>query len=151
MSEPHASSPKKGFFTWLKNLFSGKGKAGSDKPLYEHGRHLEPKYWQEVIDFMDSIKGIIDKNTIDDENIRHVNDRIITYVADQINKKGEMKDRAERYAALDTLADRILVNNLSKIAGLKHTEGRAFTDAVKQFKDSLHRRKAEEDKMTKSS
>ena len=135
------------FLNWLKNLFS---KPHPQDVTRETGAHLEPKYWQEVIDFMNSIKSIIEKNTIDDDNVRHVNDRIITYVEEQINKKGAMKDRQERYAALDTLADRILVNNLSKIAGLKHTEGRAFTDAVKQFKDSLHRRKVEEDKFIQS-
>ena len=135
------------FLNWLKNLFS---KPHPQDPTHERGAHLEPKYWQEVIDFMNAIKSIIEKNTIDDDNVRHVNERIITYVEEQINKKGSMKDRQERYAALDTLADRILVNNLSKIAGLKHTEGRAFTDAVKQFKDSLHRRKAEEDRFIQS-
>ena len=144
-AQEKTSSTKKdkGIIAFFKRLF---GKSSSTpKTLKEEELRLEPKYWQEVIDFMTTLKNIVHKHTIDDDNVRHVNDRIITYVEEQINKKGAVKDRSQRYAALDTLADRILVNNLSKIAGLKHTEGTEFSEAVKRFKEDLHRRQTQEE------
>lgn len=125
-----------------KNSSSTQEKESSPKNL----RRLEPKYWQEVIDFMETLDHLIKTYTIEDDNLRHVNQRIVDYVQEQINLKGSIKDIEERYSALDTLADRILTNNLSKIVGLKHTESSQaeFTEAIINFKKRLHHRYLEE-------
>lgn len=111
-------------------------------PTPEHTFHLEPKYWQEVIDLRERLEKVIKENTIDDNNINSVNQRVVDYFIEQINLKGSLPSITERYAALNTLADRILLNYQSKIVGLKkgvttHTD---FTDAVTDFKHRLKER-----------
>lgn len=127
-------------FLGLKAMISSRTK------LKEHQRNLEPKYWPQVKDFLDAITEIIESHTIEDSNVQVINQRIVDYIADQINKKGAIEDVKERYLALDTLADRILVNNLSKIVGLKKSEGQRpeFSDAVNEFKKHLHERHQQE-------
>ena len=104
--------------------------------------HLEPKYWPEVKHFMDNINTIIKTYTIDDDNIHIVNQRIIDYMAKEINAKGSIEDVIKRYDALNTLADRILVTNLSKIVGIKQVEAKGpdFSGAVGVFKKDLRKR-----------
>ena len=92
-------------------------------PWCSHIIHLEPKYWPEVTDYMKKLSAIVKTNTIDDENVHSVNERILNYVLDQINKKGSIQDIEQRYLALETLADRILVVELVKIVGLKQKRG----------------------------
>lgn len=111
-------------------------------PTPKHTFHLEPKYWQEVIDLRERLEKVIKDNTIDDNNINSVNQRVLDYLIEQINVKGSLPSITERYAALNTLADRILLNYQSKIVGLKksvttHTD---FTDAVTDFKHRLKER-----------
>lgn len=108
--------------------------------------HLEPKYWQEVIDLRERLEKVIKENTIEDDNISHVNERVLDYLIEQINIKGSLPTIPERYAALNTLADRILLNYQSKLVGLKknvttHTD---FTDAVTDFKKQLKEREKKE-------
>lgn len=108
--------------------------------------HLEPKYWQEVIDLRERLEKVIKENTIEDDNISHVNQRVLDYLIEQINIKGSLPTIQERYAALNTLADRILNNYQSKLVGLKknvttHTD---FSDAVNDFKDRLKEREQKE-------
>lgn len=127
----------------FRKLFGLKLKdAGKKNKLSIDGHELEPKYWPEVIHFMQHINALIESHTIDDDNIRIVNQRIVDYMVKEINAKGSIEDINKRYDALDTLADRILVTNLSKIVGLKTEESKKadFTAAIKQFKDELHKR-----------
>jgi hypothetical protein len=112
------------------------------KKLNEEELHVEPKYWPEVRDFINNLNHIIETHTIEDSNVAHINQRIVEYVEQQINKKGQLADINQRYYALDTLADRLLSNTFNKIVGLKHVETTHadFTDAVAQFKNRLHAR-----------
>jgi hypothetical protein len=91
---------------------------------------------------MDHINNIVTSHTIDDDNIRIVNQRILDYMMKEINAKGSIEDIEKRYYALSTLADRILVNNLSKLVGLKKDEfkGPEFSEAVSDFKRELQKR-----------
>jgi len=132
-------------WNYIKQLFS-LSKNGSKRRSKNKERHLEAEYWPEVVDFMDLLNEIIDKNTIHDPNIEAVNRRIIEYIADQINIKGAIEDVNARYSALDILADRILVTNLGKIVGLRQNEGTKaeFSDAIEQFKQRLHQRHQQE-------
>lgn len=136
------ADPKQGtgFIAWIKSLIAWSNRLAAEarKPLSKD-IHLEPKYWPEVKDYMESIKAIIKSHTIEDANVQQVNENITNYIFAQINKKGSIEDIEERYLALDTLADRILVNELSKIAGLKQSEGtRAeFSEATQAFKKRL--------------
>jgi hypothetical protein len=138
---------ERGFFAFIRRLFS-KGKP----PNFEHplrakdNFHLEPRYWVEVKHFMDTIELIVKEKTIDDSNVQILNQRILDYIEQQINVKGSLPDIEQRYMALNTLADRILVNNLSKFVGLKHTPNTAaeFTSAIDQFKRDLEKRHQEE-------
>lgn len=111
-----------------------------------HSHKLEPKYWQEVIDLRERLEKVIKENTIEGDNISHVNQRVLDYLIEQINVKGSLPTIPERYAALHTLADRILINYQSKLVGLKknlttHTD---FTDAVVEFKHRLKEREKKE-------
>lgn len=136
------------FFTFLQNLFKKNPTLKEEKGRsdFEKEIHLEPKYWPQVKHFMDDLQHIIKVHTIDDSNVQDVNQRILDYIQNQINVKGSLDDIEARYTALDTLADRLLVKNLSKIVGLKQNDStRAeFSEAVETFKKSLHERHAEE-------
>jgi hypothetical protein len=144
----HHDLPEKdwvnGFLTFWRNFFQGKPKfkEATQKVDFEKEINLEPKYWPQVKHFMDELNHIVKVHTIDDSNIQDVNRRILDYVEKQINLKGSLHDIEERYTALDMLADRILIKNLSKIVGLKHNDStRAeFSEAVETFKKSLHER-----------
>ena len=112
--------------------------------------HLEPKYWPEVQHFMKNLDQIVESHTIQDENIKRINQRVIDYIEDQINKKGQVEDINARYNGLNTLADRILSNNLNKLVGLKEGSHTAdFSNAVKDFKHELHEKKQAELDRTK--
>lgn len=113
----------------------------------EHGR-LEPKYWPEVMDLMETLNKLIESHTIDDINVRHVNSRILEYLEQQINTKGTLSDLEQRYSALDTVADRFLTNSLNKIVGLKHQEDShaEFSEAISVFKKRLRERREQESK-----
>src|SRR5438132_6564210 len=100
-----------GILSFFKKLFSKRPTANGDSQDEEI--HLEPKYWQEVIDFINTVNNLIKIHTIEDPNIEHVNTRIVDYIVEQINLKGSIKDAEQRYLALNTLADRILSNNLN--------------------------------------
>jgi len=104
---------------------------------------MEPKYWPEVVTFINKIKAIVEKNTVHDDNADILNDNIIAYVEKEINDKGKEPDLEQRYAKLAQLADRILVVSLGKIVGLKKNVGTdpEFTNAVTHFKHALHERK----------
>ncbi|MFI4937339.1 MAG: hypothetical protein ACHQJ6_02385 [Candidatus Berkiellales bacterium] len=125
---------------FIVNLFSKKHSKKTQ--LVGHPDQVEPKYWPEVVDFMETLNTIIDSHTIEDSNIQIINQRIVDYVQEQINIKGSLDDIEQRYLALDTLADRILVRNLSRIVGLKQNEStRAeFSEAIEHFKHRLHQR-----------
>lgn len=113
------------------------------KKAQKNGKeHLEAQYWPEVKHFVTHINQLVQDNTIDDDNIKIVNQRIIDYMSEQINAKGSIENVEQRYTALNTLADRLLVNNLSKIVGLKQstTTSANFTDAVEHFKEDLQKR-----------
>jgi hypothetical protein len=112
----------------------------------EDKRRLEPKYWPEVMDLMDTLNKLIESHTIDDINIRHVNTRILEYLEEQINTKGTLSNLDQRYSALDTVADRFLTNSLNKIVGLKHQEDShaEFSEAISIFKKRLRERKDQE-------
>lgn len=132
-----------GVLDFLRRLFK---KEVHDEHVENEVRHLEPKYWQEVIDLRERLERVIKENTIEDDNISHVNQRVLDYLIEQINIKGSLPSIHERYAALNTLADRILINYQSKIVGLKknvttHTD---FTDAVNDFKHRLKQREQKE-------
>lgn len=134
-----ATNPVLQFF---KDLF----KSEKAPEITKHDSHLEPKYWQEVIDLRKRLEEVIKENTIDHDNISQVNKTVIDYYFEQINTKGSLPTINERYAALNTLADRILMNYQSKIVGLKknvttHTD---FSDAVNDFKHRLDQRKEKE-------
>lgn len=111
-----------------------------------HTIHLEPKYWPEVTDYIHNLSNIVKCNTIEDDNIQQVNERILSYVLDQINKKGSIDDFETRYLALQTLADRILLIELGKIVGLKHNAGTTaqFSEATQLFKKRLMMRRESE-------
>ena len=130
---------------WILSWF-GRSKSSQTRSLEPHIIHLEPKYWPEVTDYMKKLSAIVKTNTIDDKNVHSVNERILNYVLDQINKKGSIQDIEQRYLALETLADRILVVELVKIVGLKQKEGsRAeFTEPTFAFKKRLTERKKSE-------
>lgn len=108
--------------------------------------HLEPKYWPEVKHFLDELNHAIEEHTIHDGNISQINQRIVDYIEEQINHKGQIEDIEERYSALNTLADRILSNSFNKIVGLKHSEttNTDFSDIIKNFKIDLEKRHREE-------
>tara|TARA_R110002110_G_scaffold415836_1_gene657257 strand:- start:19183 stop:19653 length:471 start_codon:yes stop_codon:yes gene_type:complete len=114
--------------------------------------HLEPKYWPEVKDFMDNLDNIIESHTIDDNNIKRINQRIIDYIEEQINTKGQVEDINMRYSGLNTLVDRILSNNLSKLVGLKEGARSTadFSNAVNDFKIKLSHKKENEIKQDDS-
>lgn len=116
------------------------------KTADEHTFHLEPKYWQEVITLRERLEKVVKNHTIDDNNIHSVNQRVLDYFFDQINVKGSLPSVKERYAALNTLADRILLNYQTKIVGLKKSESTHtdFSDAVTDFKTSLKEREQKE-------
>lgn len=129
---------------WLLSWFRPPTLSAKDQEL--HAIHLEPKYWPEVMDYMQSLSSIVKSNTIEDDNIQQVNDRILTYVLDQINKKGSIHDLKARYLALETLADRILLIEVGKIVGLKQSEGTTaqFSEATQIFKKRLMARRENE-------
>ncbi len=134
---------KHGLLYFIQKLFSKKSQLQahqSVKPGDEF--HLEPKYWPEVKDFIDNLNHLIQIHTIEDSNIQHINQRIVDYVEDQINVKGQLKDVEQRYSALNTYADRILSSTISKIVGLKHipTTHADFSEAVELFKKRLEKR-----------
>ncbi len=135
---------KHGILYFIQKLFSRKSQvlAHQDKITPEDEFHLEPKYWPEVKDFIDNLNHLIEIHTIEDSNVQHINQRIVDYVEDQINVKGQLKDVEQRYSALNTLADRILSNTISKIVGLKHvpTTHADFSEAVELFKKRLQKR-----------
>jgi hypothetical protein len=131
-----------GVLDFFRRLF----KHEKNESLEPKEHHLEPKYWQEVIDLRERLEQVIHENTIEDDNISHVNQRVLDYLIEQINVKGSLPTIHERYAALQTLADRILINYQSKLVGLKknvttHTD---FTDAVNDFKHRLKQREQKE-------
>ncbi len=133
------------FGTFFRKLFSHHRDAAANTSD-EHTFHLEPKYWQEVITLRERLEKVVKAHTIDDNNINNVNQRVLDYFFDQINLKGSLPSTTERYAALNTLADRILLNYQTKIVGLKknettHTD---FSDAVKDFKNRLKEREQKE-------
>ncbi len=132
-----------GVFDFFRRLF--KYKDGDEAPENKE-HHLEPKYWQEVIDLRERLEKVIKDNTIDDDNISHVNQRVLDYLIEQINVKGSLPTIHERYAALQTLADRILINYQSKLVGLKKnvTTQTDFSDAVTDFKHRLKQREEKE-------
>lgn len=123
-----------------------------DTDTVQDSFHLEPKYWPEVKHFIDELNHAIEAHTIHDGNIAQINQRIVDYVEDQINHKGQIEDIEERYSALNTLADRILSNSFNKIAGLKHSENTNtdFSDIIKNFKVNLEKRHREEVEYYKS-
>lgn len=108
--------------------------------------HLEPKYWPEVKEFIDNLNAIIDNHTIVDSNIHRVNERIVEYILEQINKKGQIEDVEQRYSALRTLSDRILSHHLNKVVGLKEStnSNTDFSDAVHSFQVKLELRHQQE-------
>lgn len=134
---------KPGIFAKVLRLFKGSDKNVSDN---ERKIHLEPKYWPEVKQFMDSLDDIIGSHTIEDDNIKRINQRVVDYIEEQINKKGQVEDIHARYSGLNTLADRILSNNLNKLVGLKESthSSAEFSDAVKAFKVKLNEKKQAE-------
>jgi hypothetical protein len=138
-------APKKSLIAKLFSFFH-KNESTSARSI-EDTLKVEPKYWPEVVDFMNQLKTIVNKNTIDDGNVHSLNDRIISYVEKEINQKGKLPDIEKRYAALDELADRILVVSLGKIVGMKKTSDTqaVFTDAVTHLKNALHERKRVEE------
>lgn len=101
--------------------------------LLDREFHLEPKYWPEVKEFIETLHTTIENHTIDDPNIQRVNNRIVDYILEQINNKGQIEDAEERHKALKTLTDRILSHNLNKIVGLKQN-----TEANTDFSDTVH-------------
>jgi len=136
---------KASFFDRLKaKLFSSNNERAESNESHEI--HLEPKYWPEVKDFMGSLDEIIETHTIDDPNIKRINQRIISYIEEQINKKGQVDDINARYSGLNTLADRILSHNLSKVVGMKSGVNSTadFSDAVSEFKIKLSHKKQSE-------
>lgn len=130
---------KHGVLYFIQKLFSRHKKAEEEHERIIDDYHREPKYWPEVIDFIDNINHLIESHTISDTNVQHINQRIVDYMIDQINTKGSVQDIEERYFALNTLADRILSNTLNKIVGLKHMPSTHadFTEAVGNFKKRL--------------
>ncbi len=132
---------KHGILYFIQKLFQRKSHAQKQNDSIEGGEsfHLEPKYWPEVVDFIDNLNQLIEANTISDSNIQHINQRIVDYVVDQINVKGSLKDIEQRYSALNTLADRIQSSTINKIVGLKHvsTTHADFSEAVDKFKKRL--------------
>lgn len=147
-SQNKSTTQKHGLAYFIYKLFHRKSKLAQehDETHLEDNFHLEPKYWPEVIEFIDNLNHVIETHTIIGANVQHINQRIVDYVAHQINVKGSMEDLDKRYSALDTLADRILSNTFSKIAGLKHQESTHadFTDVVVHFKKRLHQRYQDE-------
>lgn len=145
-------SVTKGFINFIRRLLHLRNAAELEtKKTAEHEFHLEPKYWPEVREFIDTLNHIIKNHTIEEPNIQYINQRIIDYVIEQINVKGALDDVTERYNALNELSDRILANNLSKIVGLKHDMGTnpEFSHAVEEFKQKLMmRRQAETEHRT---
>lgn len=139
MAAPHNNpkGEKHGILYFIKKLFHRQH--AKAREVSEGQYDLEPKYWPEVVDFIDNLNHLIEIHTIDDSNIKRINERIVDYVVDQINVKGSMQDIEERYDALNTLADRMLSNTFNKIVGLKReTSTQAgFSEAVVKFKKRL--------------
>jgi hypothetical protein len=137
---------KHGLSYFLRKLFFRKSVLANEQKRAEDEFRLEPKYWPEVADFIEKLEHLIATHTISDSNVQHINQRIVDYVEHQINIKGSLTDLEQRYSALDVLADRILSNTLSKIAGLKHEENTHadFTEVVVAFKKRLHQRHQDE-------
>lgn len=140
------SNEGKSLIHFIRSLFAKSHKGSLESSVRSKKIHLEPKYWPEVMDYMETLQGIIKNNTIEDDNVAQVNERITDYILQQINKKGSIEDINKRYMALDTLADRILVIELSKLAGLKQNEGSRteFSDLTKAFKKRLAARRVED-------
>lgn len=133
-------------FQKIFSFFTRFFKTVKQQPIRGEPAHLEPKYWQEVIEFMEELKALVETHTIDDENIHYMNQRVIEYIEKQINVKGKMLDLQERYLALDTFLDQISVKYLSKLVGMKHTEmtKTEFIDCVEKLKKGLHQRRQKE-------
>ena len=138
--------PKSSLWGFIRAFLTGRSNGNGEHQPPKDDFHLEPRYWPEVKHFMARINDIVDSNTIEDQNVHVVNQRIIDYVESQINKKGSMHDIEERYMALSTLADRVLINNLSKIVGMKQVDSTHadFSNAVHDFKEALAARRAQE-------
>ncbi|MBS0286048.1 MAG: hypothetical protein JSR17_02045 [Proteobacteria bacterium] len=130
---------KHGILYFIKKLFHRHSQAEKQRTVSQDEYHLEPKYWPEVIDFINNLNQLIETHTIDDTNIKHINQRIVDYVVDQINVKGSVVDIEQRYSGLNTLADRMLSSTFNKIVGLKHesTTHADFSEAVSNFKKRL--------------
>lgn len=144
MAEPNTGT---GLIHFIKSLFAKRHQVSLELKKRDPKKiHLEPKYWPEVKDYMETLQELIKTHTVEDDNVAEVNERITNYIWQQINKKGSIQDIKKRYLALDTLADRILVTLLGKLAGLKEGEGtRAeFSEATSQFKKRLAARQIEE-------
>lgn len=127
-----------------------KGEKTDPEAALKRGEHLEPKYWPEVKEFIDLLNEIVASHTISDANVERINHRIVEYIEEQINIKGQIENVEERYSSLKTLSDRILTHNLNKLVGLKvSTDSNTdFSDAVNLFKYRLEERKMKEQAKT---
>lgn len=144
MSDPKHSDDvqqKLSFLDKIINFFRSKDDIKAS--LRDDQIHLEPKYWPEVREFIDNLNSVIESHTIQDDNIHRVNQRIVDYILEEINKKGQIENIEQRYSALTTLSDRILSHNLNKLVGVKENTAynTDFSDTVNQFKFKLETRK----------
>lgn len=136
-----------GFANFFRKLFHLKLKEAKPFSPSDRNRKLEPRYWQETIDFITTLKSLIDHHTIHDANVQQINQRIVDYIETQINIKGSIPNLNDRYNALNIYVDRLLSNTFNKIVGLKKDEIRPradFTLAVEKFKQRLQQRRQEE-------
>lgn len=143
---------KLSFLDKIISVFRGQKIEPEAATQLEHLDQKYPKYWPEVVEFMELLNHIVDSHTISDGNVERINHRIIEYIEEQINIKGQIEDVEERYSALKTLSDRILSHNLNKLVGLKVSadSNTDFSDAVNLFKYRLEERKIKEQQAKKS-
>lgn len=130
---------KQGLFHFLKHLFCKNKSPFSSSSLSNKKAQLEPKYWPEVIELKETLEQLVLSHTKKDENVRHINEQILTYIQKEINKKGAIADIDARYTALETIADRILTEKLNNLAGLQldNSVKAEFTEAINTFKEKL--------------
>ncbi len=106
-------------------------------------KDIPAQYWPESQHFVDSLKTIVENNTIDDPQAKRMNAQIIQYIEKQIQVKGYSGTYLEKCQALEIIADRALTQSVAKLVGQKEQVGQVtvFSDCINQFKQDLHKKR----------
>lgn len=106
-------------------------------------RDVPAHLWPEVQTFIEELRDIVDKNTIDDKQAKRMNTQIMDYLANQIEKKGYSGTYEDKCQAMEIIADRVLTTTVPKLVGsVEQTEQKTeFSDVVNKFKSDLEKKK----------